>query len=422
LSKAVKCCGKTILWLKLSNSGDPLKLMIPSYNRKVISGQNNYLGMVTSHMMKETEMGYRGSKSVFLMDTVKEQRVDGSWGLLKSSISTISNNKSLRCTLTGFEKNYQVKIPSKQLNRLFYSTGPNNKLNPYFVSGFADAESSFSSTIYRDKKLKTGWHVVCSFQIGLNLKDSFLIHQLKEFFGGIGTLTIDKKANALKYLVRSLKDLTTIIIPHFKKYPLLTQKAADFILFQQIVELMMKDAHLTIEGLQEIINIKASKNLGISDIVKSEFNKINPVKRAIIQTTNIPDPNWVSGFVSGEGNFDVGIRKKNYKIGYQVYLRFRITQHTRDTKLMELLIQYLGAGRLEKDSRKNVLYLVIGNFLDLTQIILPFFNKYPIFGVKYLDYLDWCKIANLMTLGYHLKKEGLEEIRKIKIGMNKGRK
>jgi len=27
-----------------------------------------------------------------------------------------------------------------------------------------------------------------------------------------------------------------------------------------------------------------------------------------------------------------------------------------------------------------------------------------------------------MTLGYHLKKEGLEEIRKIKIGMNKGRK
>lgn len=299
---------------------------------------------------------------------------------------------------------------------------PNNKLNPYFVSGFADAESSFSSTIYRDKKLQTGWHVVCSFQIGLNLKDRFLIYQLKEFFGGIGTLTIDKKANALKYSVRSLKDLTTFIIPHFKKYPLLTQKAADFILFQQIVELMMKGAHLTIEGLQEIINIKASKNLGISDIVKSEFSNINPVERAIIQTKNIPDPNWVSGFVSGEGNFDAGIRKKNYKIGYQVYLRFRITQHTRDTKLMELLIQYLGAGRLEKDSRKNVLYLVIGNFLDLTQIIIPFFNKYPILGVKYLDYLDWCKIANLMTLGYHLQKEGLEEIRKIKIGMNKGRK
>jgi len=74
----------------------------------------------------------------------------------------------------------------------------------------------------------------------------------------------DKKANALRYSVDSFKDLTTIIIPHFKKYPLITQKAADFILFEQIVELMSKDAHLTINGLHKIINVKASMNLGIS--------------------------------------------------------------------------------------------------------------------------------------------------------------
>jgi len=35
--------------------------------------------------MKETEMGYRGSKSEFVSqtETVKEQRVDGSWFLAK---------------------------------------------------------------------------------------------------------------------------------------------------------------------------------------------------------------------------------------------------------------------------------------------------------------------------------------------------
>jgi len=151
---------------------------------------------------------------------------------------------------------------------------------------------------------------------------------------------------------------------------------------------MSKGAHLTINGLQQIINIKASMNLGISNIVKSEFSVINPVERAIIKTTNIPDPHWVSGFTSGEGNFDAGIRKKNYKIGFQVYLRFRITQHTRDTKLMELLIKYLGVGRLEKDSRHPVLSLVIGNFSDLNTKIIPFFNQYPILGIKELDYLD----------------------------------
>ena len=41
--------------------------------------------MVTSYKMKETEMGYRGSKSESLVDFVKEQRVDGScFGIIQS--------------------------------------------------------------------------------------------------------------------------------------------------------------------------------------------------------------------------------------------------------------------------------------------------------------------------------------------------
>lgn len=76
------CFGKTLYWLKLSNSGDTLKLKVPSYNRKVISGQTNYLGKVTSHKMMETEMGNRGSKSKFVKNFVKEQRVDGSYSVV----------------------------------------------------------------------------------------------------------------------------------------------------------------------------------------------------------------------------------------------------------------------------------------------------------------------------------------------------
>jgi len=192
----------------------------------------------------------------------------------------------------------------------------------------------------------------------------------------------------LKYSVASLNELSSIVIPQFKKYPLLTQKGADFLLFEQIVEHMNKGAHLTANGLKQIINIKASMNTGLSEIIKSEFsNKINPAKRGYIQSNFIPDPNWVSGFVSGEGNLDVGIKKSTNIIGYQVYLRFRISQHARDASLMELIIKYLGAGRLERDSRKPALYLVITKFSEVKQIVIPFFNKYPISGIKYLDYL-----------------------------------
>jgi hypothetical protein len=108
--------------------------------------------------MKETEMGYRGSKSDLISKSVKEQRVDGSWFLNKLAVP--KKFRSLRCTLMGFERNYLVKIPSNQLNRLFFSTisckKTNPKLNPFFVSGLIDAEGCFCTTIYKATNLKTG--------------------------------------------------------------------------------------------------------------------------------------------------------------------------------------------------------------------------------------------------------------------------
>jgi hypothetical protein len=86
--------------------------------------------MVTSHKMNESEMGYRGSKSDIQKMSVKEQRVDG---------SCFENYSKLRCTLTGFERSYQVNIPSKQtliqtrnfcINSSSYSTDSKSKLNP----------------------------------------------------------------------------------------------------------------------------------------------------------------------------------------------------------------------------------------------------------------------------------------------------
>lgn len=51
-------------------------------------------------------------------------------------------------------------------------------------------------------------------------------------------------------------------------------------------------------------------NLGLSDMLKSEFKNFNPIERPIINTENIPNPNWIAGFVSGDGSFDVNITAK----------------------------------------------------------------------------------------------------------------
>jgi hypothetical protein len=96
--------------------------MIPNYYWKLVSGWSNYSGTVTTHKMIENEMGYRGSKSVLVSSTVKEQRVDGSY---------FGWSPKLRGTLTGCESSYQIKIPSKQLKQ--QAAPSNKKIKEHFL-------------------------------------------------------------------------------------------------------------------------------------------------------------------------------------------------------------------------------------------------------------------------------------------------
>jgi len=53
--------------------------------------------------------------------------------------------------------------------------------------------------------------------------------QIKSYFG-VGEIYKQGK-NAYQSQVNYLKDLTAVILPHFLMYPLITQKRADFELF-----------------------------------------------------------------------------------------------------------------------------------------------------------------------------------------------
>lgn len=413
---------------KLSNSGELLKLKVPSYSWKTISGWSNYSGMVTSLKMSENKMDNRGSKSTIKSIVVKEQRVDGSW-YIKSYLM------NLRYTLQGFERNRDIKlgfniqqgwnsyikIPSKQFDLKKFSTSNSSIVNAGVWSGLIDGEGSFSIIVDRNKARKLGWRVQLKFQIGLNSKDLNLLYLLQQHLGGIGSIHLARNRDIVNYSIDSIQDLNKLIF-HLEKYPLLTQKAADFLLFKKAVELVNNKAHITVQGVNKIVNIKASMNLGLSDILKSEFAEYTPVERPVINYDNlILDPDWISGFVSAEGNFDIRIPSTNSKLGYRVQLRFRISQHSRDIRLMQKIVKYFGSGKIYKYGGKSAVSLSIVDFTDITNIIVPFFNKNPLIGIKLYDYLDWCKIQSLMFNGSHLTVKGINSIRKIKSGMNRGR-
>ena len=85
---------------------------------------------------------------------------------------------------------------------------------------------SFIISIRKKWKCKLGWQVQPIYQIKLHIRNEQKILNLQQFFKGIGY--VNKKNNWIKWTVSNLKDLTNIIIPHFKKYSLLTQKGSRF--------------------------------------------------------------------------------------------------------------------------------------------------------------------------------------------------
>jgi len=155
--------------------------------------------------------------------------------------------------------------------------------------------------------------------------------------------------------------------------------------------------------------------------LKTAFPQIIPVKRPSGDSVDVFNPYWLAGFASGECCFYVKINNSSsYRVGFKVILMFRLTQHARDEQLMQCLIKYLGCGSIYKD--REAFEYRVQTISDIENKIIPFFQKYKILGVKYKDFEDWCKVAEIMKEGKHLTLEGLEDIRKIKAGMNSGRK
>lgn len=84
--------------------------------------------------------------------------------------------------------------------------------------------------------------------------------------------------------------------------------------------------------------------------------------------------------------------------------------------------EYLNCGRYYPQSTSEVGNFIVSKLSDITEKIIPFFEKYPILGVKGLDFKDFCKASELIKNKAHLTELGLNKIKTVKAQMNRGRK
>ena len=179
---------------------------------------------------------------------------------------------------------------------------------------------------------------------------------------------------------------------------------------------MTDGKHLTLEGLEQIVSIKAAINFGLSNQLINAFSNVKPINRpSYIPNNENLHPDWVSGFIEGDGSFFITIRSQtNHVIAF-----LSIGLNIRDEFLLVKIQEFFGGiGSIYSNPATKVAEWKISKLAHLISII-PHFNSYALCGYKYLNFIIWSEIITLMKAKAHLTSEGLVKIKTLKNQLNK---
>jgi len=95
---------------------------------------------------------------------------------------------------------------------------------------------------------------------------------------GVGQIYFSNNDPVVTLRVKSKKELQ-IIIDHFDKYPLVTAKHSDFILFKECFKIIKTGEHLTEEGFLKVLALRSNLNLGLSNKLKDAFPNLITISR-----------------------------------------------------------------------------------------------------------------------------------------------
>lgn len=149
------------------------------------------------------------------------------------------------------------------------------------------------------------------------------------------------------------------------------------------------------------------------------------------QQERLVEIGWIVGFVDGEGCFSNGIVQQNnrpgrigYKLHYQVFYEFAVTQGAKSIDALNKLHKFFGVGSVvinrRYDNHKEHLYrYIVRKKEDLLKVIIPFFQKYPLQSSKQKDFEKFVQIVNLVDQKRHLEANGLIGILEIAETMNR---
>jgi len=191
-----------------------------------------------------------------------------------------------------------------------------DKVNPYWITGFCDRSACFGLQFTLRNPATGRWEIKAELRILANVRYKNVLEYIKDYFE-VGTIFYSGKN--VGYRVGSVKDLISVIIPHFNKYPLLSTKVCTFNLWSKAINMMYSGDHKTQPGFLEILSIYAAINRGISTAVSTHFPVLKAALLPSYSLSISPDELsgwWISGYFTIYCNFNVKMDPHGLKNSY----------------------------------------------------------------------------------------------------------
>jgi hypothetical protein len=145
----------------------------------------------------------------------------------------------------------------------------------------------------------------------------------------------------------------------------------------------------------------------------------NQQERPCIEAIPASLGSFLSGFALGEGSFMLVCRRRDHQSrSFRISAAFNVSQQDRIP--LDLFREVLRCGTL-RQAGNGGWYWEVNRLSDLSSRIVPFFDRFPIVGVKAQDYRLWRSAVLLLSAG-RLSDQDYRQVLALRERMNRGGK
>jgi hypothetical protein len=125
--------------------------------------------------------------------------------------------------------------------------------------------------------------------------------------------------------------------------------------------------------------------------------------------------------VDGEGSFHLTFRRRrDYKLPWKISLCLNVSQ--KDRVILTLLKRHLQCGTI-RSKAGDVWMFEVNNLRAIHENVIPFFRRFGFLSAKKKrDFAIFQQMADLMSQGAHLHREGIGQLLQLRRNMNDGGK